>query len=185
MGKKKHPKRGDKLKFYERILCCCKCRAESKTRATQFAIYFFIPSLVLSLAAACICLGIIFRTDCTYNKLVPYWVISSAVTPLLLFLFIKAIKEDHTGVTFWRTVSLVGYGIFLGWLIIGCIWVYDTWIYVTYTCKSCCDSVLINFAFALTFVHWVFAIVAAIPNVYIITKMLCCHANNTVKPLKG
>lgn len=180
MGKRKH-KEG--YTFIERLCCYCKLRAECKTRTAQICLYIFTSILLIGLIATCLTIGIKYRANCSYNKLVPYWVCTSAGTPLLLLIFIKAVKEDQVGVTCWRTYSLLGYVVFLAWLITGSIWVYNTWIYVRRTCNSCCEPVLIYTAFVLTFVNWMFFILATIPNVYIIKKMLCC-GKNTVKPLK-
>ena len=75
----------------------------------------YTPAQIVSFVVT----GVLNRENCSYNKMVPYWVISCSVTPLLLLFFIKAIKEKYVGVTCWRVVSLLGYGLFLGWLITG------------------------------------------------------------------
>ncbi|XP_045171569.1 uncharacterized protein LOC123533777 [Mercenaria mercenaria] len=172
----------DELRWYEILMCCCKCRAECKACVTILCLYYIPIILLIALTGACITIGVIWRTDCSYQSIIPYWVIVSSVTPYPLFVCIKGIKEKYYGVTYWRLTSFMYHIMFAAWLILGSTWIFDMWMNAD---DSNCNKVMRYFSFILLLVHWFFFVLSTIAQIYIMTKVCCCCAENAIKPLKG
>ncbi|KAL4224209.1 hypothetical protein ACF0H5_017662 [Mactra antiquata] len=125
---------------------------------------------------------VIWREDCSYKPVVPYWVMISSVTPfIVIFVSSKGANDQYLGVTFWRILSLVTYCLFTTWVILGSVWIYDTWIHSS---DDECDKVIKLFSFVLVCVHWLIVVIVTIPQVYILTQICCCCTENAIKPLK-
>ncbi|WAR03487.1 hypothetical protein MAR_010045 [Mya arenaria] len=171
----------DGLRWYEMLFCCCKCRAACKSCVCTTVIYF-VPIIVLIALATCnITFGVLWWEKCSYQPWVPRWMVVSAVTPFLLLPFIKAVKESYHGLTCWRAISLTLYLAYLAWIIIGSIWNFDAYRFST---SDTCNNVLVTYALVLTCVHWLFFLLATIPQVYLLTLICCCCEENAIRPLK-
>ncbi|XP_060596138.1 uncharacterized protein LOC132750211 [Ruditapes philippinarum] len=182
MGKRVERRGMDGLRWYEILMCCCKCRAECKSCVVIMLLYYIPIILLLALTAACITIGAIWRTDCSYQSTIPYWVIASSLTPYPLFICVKGIAEDYYGITFSRSVSLTYHVMFTAWLILGSSWIFDMWMKAD---DSNCDEVLRYFSFCLVLVHWFLFLLSTIGQIVIMAKICCCGAENAIKPLKG
>lgn len=171
----------DELRWYEILLCCCKCRGEYKSCLCTTCLYFVPIITLLSLAGACITAGLIWRQDCSYKRELPYWLIVSSITPLFLFVSIKGIKEEYYGVTLYRILSLCIYIVFTSWIILGTSWIVDTHMKA---CSTCCSVILKYFALAVLCAHWLFFLISTAAQIFILTRMCCCCTENAIKPLK-
>lgn len=147
----------------ELCACCAMCGA-----AAFCCIAVLILMGLIGLGIAKIVVGAMYFHKCDIEKMIPIFLIVSAVAPMLFGGLGKRNEDDSLG--FGTICGVIGFLFNLAWLIAGSVWVYGTWALIhsdTYVpcskvnrTEGCtpgtCHNTLLTFSFAIVTIDWVF-----------------------------
>lgn len=143
--------------------CCAVCGA-----AAFCCIVVIVIIGLIGLGIAKIVIGAIYLHDCSIEKMIPIFLIVSALAPIL-FGGLGRQNNDDEGVGGATICGVIGFLFNLAWLIAGSVWVYGTWgkmksdnyhpcppVNATANCTpGTCNNTLLTFSFAIVTIDWV------------------------------
>lgn len=145
------------------LACCATCGA-----AALCCLVVILVIGLIGLGIAKIVMGAIYFHDCDLERMIPIFLIVSALAPILFGGFGRQNDEDSSGAG--TGCGIIGFLFSLAWLIAGSVWVYGTWskvhadtyipcpkVNATAGCtQGTCNETLLTFSFAMVIIDWIF-----------------------------
>lgn len=156
--------------------CLSECCIKIRVALMCFGVVILVIVLFLiGLSMAKIVMGAIYFHDCDLERMIPIFLIVSAVAPILVVGF--WIENDKDSSRAWRGCYITGFLFSLAWLIAGSVWVYGTWskvhadtyipcpkVNATAGCtQGTCNETLLTFSVAMVSIDWILSGLYGVP----------------------